>query len=60
MRSLQKHTPLLQLKQISVKFWEENIAVELGHDVGQVHQVTPRVIQRSLSTNNVKKTSKSN
>lgn len=46
-----KHVPFLQLKQISVKLREENVAVELGHDVGQVHQVAPRVIQRSLSAN---------
>lgn len=52
MKSSQKHIPLLQFKQISVKLREENIAVELSHDVSQVHQVTPRVIQRSLSANN--------
>lgn len=55
---IHKHIPLLYFKQFSVKLWEENIAIKLSHDVCQVNQVTPRVLQRILSTNGKPKTSR--
>lgn len=51
---IRKHIPFLNFKYFFVKFREENVAVKVGHDVCQINQITPGMLQCVLVTNKKK------
>ncbi len=42
--------PLLFSENIAVKFWEKDIAVKVGHDVGEIDQITPWMLKTFLNS----------
>lgn len=51
-----QHKPFLFFEHLSVKLGEEDVTVKVGHDVCEVNQVTPGMIQRLLITHSQIKT----
>lgn len=42
--------PLLFSENVAVKLWEKHITVKVGHDVGEIDEITPWMLKTFLNS----------